>query len=87
MKRNILKIYKSNRAIEAQLLKDGKVLYGRKLIFSAKPTEDCFKFGEKFGSEIVKMKLESIVFDRNNSKYHGRVKSFAEGLRKSGVLF
>ena len=41
--------------------------------------------GKLVGDEIKKLKLDSLVLDRSGLVYHGRVKAFAEALRKSGV--
>ncbi|HCY21518.1 TPA: hypothetical protein DIC40_06830 [Patescibacteria group bacterium] len=35
---------------------------------------------------IKDKKIEKVVFDRNGYLYHGRVKSFVEGLREGGVV-
>ncbi|MBN3534981.1 50S ribosomal protein L18 [Mycoplasma procyoni] len=45
------------------------------------------KLGSLMGKEINKLKIESIVFDRSGYIYHGRVKAFAEAVRKEGVKF
>lgn len=47
------------------------------------------KIAEKLGemvSERLKAKgIEAVVFDRSGYRYHGRVKTLAEAVRKSGV--
>ena len=34
-----------------------------------------------------KKKISEVYFDRGENKYHGRVKLFAETLRKNGLKF
>ena len=41
--------------------------------------------GKKIGEEIIKMKIEKVIFDRNGYRYHGRVKAFVESVRESGL--
>lgn len=39
-------------------------------------------------AELAKAKgIESVVFDRNRFRYHGRVKAVAEGAREGGLKF
>jgi large subunit ribosomal protein L18 len=87
--RSQVKIYKSLNAIEAQILDSGKTLLGKKFKFAAgtKPVEQSFKAGEEFGKLAQDKKIKIIRFDRNGFKYHGRVKAFAEGMRKAGLEF
>ena len=46
---------------------------------------------KEVGVELAKLakekKIESVVFDRNGYKYHGRVKAVAEGAREGGLIF
>ena len=36
---------------------------------------------------IKKKNIENIYFDRGQYKYHGRIKEFADSLRKTGLKF
>jgi len=87
--RKTVKIYKSLTGIRAQLLDGGNVLAGRyfKFVAKKKPVEQAVAFGEEFGKLVKESKQSKIVFDRSKSRYHGQVKSFAEGLRKAGLEF
>lgn len=44
-------------------------------------------FGEFFAQKAREKGLTKIVFDRAGYLYHGRVKAFAEALRKGGMEF
>jgi len=44
-------------------------------------------FGEVFGQQLKERGINRIVFDRAGYLYHGRIKAFAESLRKQGVEF
>lgn len=44
-------------------------------------------FGEEFAKRAKAKGLNQIVFDRAGYLYHGRIKAFAEGLRKAGMVF
>ncbi len=84
-------VFRSNTHIYAQLIDD----VANKIILQAKDTE--IKTGtkvekaDKVGQAIAKLALEKkikeVVFDRGGYKYHGRVKSLAEGARKGGLKF
>ena len=43
--------------------------------------------GENFAKKAKKKGFEKIVFDRAGYRYHGRVKAFAEAVRKNGIIF
>ena len=42
---------------------------------------------EKLAKKALAKKITKIYFDRGIYKYHGRVKIFAETLRKNGMEF
>lgn len=44
-------------------------------------------FGEVFARRLKENKITRIVFDRAGYAYHGRVKAFADSLRKGGIEF
>ncbi len=43
--------------------------------------------GEVFAKRLKEKGINKLVFDRAGYLYHGRVKAFAEGLRKGGLEF
>ena len=91
-----LSIFRSAKNISAQIIDDTKNI----TLLSASSVEKDIKSAEKENksklSEIVAEKLAKkakeknitkIFFDRGIYKYHGRVKVFAETLRKNGMEF
>ena len=42
---------------------------------------------EKLAKQAQEKKIKKIFFDRGMYKYHGRIKVFAETLRKNGMEF
>ena len=43
------------------------------------------KVGEDLAAKAKKMKIKSVVLDRNSYPYHGRVKAFVESARENGL--
>lgn len=88
-----LSIDRSNTNIYAQVIDDtkGKTLFGLSLKSLEKVTgsksEKAKLLGMKFAEEAKKHKVTKVVFDKGSYKYHGRVKSFAEGAREGGLEF
>jgi len=46
---------------------------------------------KQVGADIAKkakeLKIDTIVFDRNGRKYHGRIKALADAAREAGLTF
>ena len=91
-----LSLLRSSRNIFAQIIDDNKKI----TLISASSVEKDIKNGTKVNkselSKIVAEKLAKkaqeknitkIFFDRGIYKYHGRIKVFAETLRKNGMEF
>lgn len=81
-------INKSNLYIKWQVIAaDGKVL----VMITDKSTkgktksERAFAAGEELAKTMKTKKISKVIFDRNGYLYHGRVKSFADGVRKWGI--
>ena len=89
-------ISRSAKNISAQIIDDSK----NKTLLSASSIEKDIRSGSKVNkielSKIVaerlakkaqEKKIKKIFFDRGIYKYHGRVRIFAETLRKNGMDF
>ncbi|OQA52773.1 MAG: 50S ribosomal protein L18 [candidate division WS2 bacterium ADurb.Bin280] len=86
----IVKVYRSLTSIIAQAIDEsGAVVLGQRFVYQSgkKPLDQAAQFGEKFGSDLLKKNVEKIVFDRSGFRYHGKIKAFADGMRKSGLEF
>lgn len=60
--------------------KDGKNENGRRIAVAK-------EVGLLAAEKAKKAKIEKVVFDRGGFKYHGRIKSIAEGAREGGLKF
>ena len=91
-----LSISRSARNISAQIIDDSKNV----TLLSASSIEKDIKslnknnkielskmVAEKLAKRALAKKITKIYFDRGIYKYHGRVKIFAETLRKNGMEF
>lgn len=47
----------------------------------------AFEVGKLIAKKAKESKIEKVAFDRGGYKYHGRVKSLAEGAREGGLKF
>ena len=89
-----LSVYRSNKAIYAQLIDDvaGKTLASASSV-ELKSEVDGFtvetakKVGQRLAEKAATHSIQSVVFDRNGYLYHGKVKALAEGAREGGLNF
>lgn len=52
-----------------------------------KPVEIASEVGKVLAERAKAVKIEAVVFDRRDKKYHGRVKALADGARAGGLKF
>lgn len=50
-------------------------------------TEEAKIVGEALAAAAKEKGITSVVFDRNRSRYHGRVQALADGAREGGLQF
>ena len=56
-------------------------------IKKVKKMEKSSMIGEILAKRAKEKNISEVYFDRGDNKYHGRVKTFAETLRKNGLKF
>ena len=88
-----LTIFRSLKNISAQII-DSK---SNKIIVSAssvnkkeknkKKSEKSLEVAQNLLKKALEKKITNVYFDRGSYKYHGRIKSFAEAIRKGGLRF
>jgi large subunit ribosomal protein L18 len=88
-----LTVFRSSRNISAQIVDDNnnKTLVSASSIKEKggkkKKTDLSVIVAEDLAKKAVEKKITKVYFDRGSYKYHGRIKSFAETLRKGGLIF
>jgi len=92
-----LVVHRSLKNISGQVIDDatGKVLFS--LSTNDKLTKQKFAkagnvkssemFGELFAKAAKEKGFSKVIFDRAGYLYHGRIKAFADSLRKGGMEF
>lgn len=85
-------VFRSNKHIYAQLIDDDKgIILALADDKKSKSKKGKVEIAKEIGKEIAKgaleLKIEKVVFDRGGYKYHGRIKSVAEGAREGGLKF
>ena len=87
-----LSVFRSNRAIYAQLIDDvtGVTLAAAsssKNENAASNVESSNQVGREIAAKALEKGITQVVFDRSGYLYHGKVKSLAEGAREAGLKF
>lgn len=90
-----LSVFRSNRYVTAQLIDDAKgttvVSLGisdiKKIHATTNKVSAAYEVGKRIAELAKKKDIESIIFDRNGYRYHGRIKSVADGAREGGLNF
>ena len=88
-----LTVFRSSRNISAQIIDDKN----KKTLVSAssvkenrtnkKKTDLSIHVAGILAKKALEKKITKVYFDRGRYKYHGRIKIFAETLRKNGLNF
>jgi large subunit ribosomal protein L18 len=90
-----ISVFKSLKNLSAQIIDDKE----KKTIVSASSIEKEIKankkkkietsalLGEILAKRASEKKITKVYFDRGAYKYHGRIKIFADSLRKNGMEF
>lgn len=88
-----LSVFRSNKAIYAQLIDDSKghtiaaassVELNEKARLNVATSKSV---GKKVAEKAIASGVNEVVFDRNGYLYHGNVKALAEGAREGGLKF
>jgi large subunit ribosomal protein L18 len=87
-----LSVFKSNKAIYAQLIDDIK---GHTLAASSSKelgkdglaVDVSKEVGKKLAEKAKASGVDTVVFDRSGYIYHGNVKALADGAREGGLKF
>ena len=88
-------VFKSLNNISAQIIDD---VVGKTLVSVSSIEKDIKKdkkkkidksnlLGEILAKRAKEKKINKVYFDRGSYKYHGRIKTFADALRKGGLNF
>ncbi len=87
-----LSVFRSNNYIYAQIIDDTKdttlAEFSSRKLENKKgvtKTQEAFEVGKEVAKRALEKSIKSVVFDRSGYRYHGRVKSLAEGARDGGL--
>jgi len=88
-----LTVFKTAKNISAQIIddKNNKTLVSatslKKNSTINKKKDKSINVAESLVKKALEKKVTKVYFDRGKYKYHGRIKFFAEALRKGGLNF
>jgi large subunit ribosomal protein L18 len=81
LKNSKVKTQKSKPQLKSQKLKkEREIVRTGKVVLA-------YEVGMLIAKKAKGLKIEKVVFDRAGYKYHGRVKTLAEGAREGGLVF
>ena len=88
-----LSVFRSSKNISAQIIddKNNKTLVSasslKEKTSNKKKSELSIHIAGVIAKKALEKKITKVYFDRGRYKYHGRIKIFAETLRKGGLNF
>ena len=88
-----LTVFRSARNISAQIIddKNNKTLVSASSVKekgnNKKKMDLSVQIAGQLAKEALQKKITKVYFDRGSYKYHGRIKNFADALRKGGLIF
>lgn len=87
-----LSVFKSNKAIYAQLIDDlkGHTIAASSSMEMGKEVVNVDvskEVGKKLAEKAKSNGVDTVVFDRSGYIYHGKIKALAEGAREGGLKF
>jgi large subunit ribosomal protein L18 len=88
-----LTVFRSSRNISAQIIddKNNKTLVSassfKEKKTNKKKADLSLLVAEMLTKKAMEKKITKVYFDRGRYQYHGRIKVFAEALRKGGLIF
>lgn len=92
-----ISVFRSNKHIYTQIIDD----INRKTLVAASSltkevaeklgglnkSQQAEQVGKALAERALNANIKDVVFDRSGYRYHGRIKSVAEGARKGGLIF
>jgi large subunit ribosomal protein L18 len=85
-----LSVFRSNRAISAQLIDDEKAVTlaaATSVTLKGSSAEKAKTVGKTIAEKAKAKKIELAVFDRGGYLYAGAIKALADGAREGGLKF
>ena len=88
-----LTVFRSLRNISAQIIddKNSKTIISatsvKKNNTTKKKTDLSLEVAQSLTKKALEKKITKVYFDRGKYKYHGRIKSLADAIRKGGLSF
>ena len=88
-----LTIFRSSKNISAQIIDDTKnatlisASSNKESRSNKKKIDIAIQVAEVLAKKALDKKITKVYFDRGRYKYHGRIKTLAEALRKGGLNF